>query len=283
MLISLSRFRFLLSWGISLGLAQTAFAVLPLTSGDVLLMLRGGSSAAEVSRELASRKVLEPLTPDLQKKLVAAGADASLISLYERSLLSDQKAAAARTDLEQRKNAQALSRAKTMEEIASIPEPARSTGIAGSVSPFLQSLQGDLVTATNEKYRGSLANKRFIGLYFSASWCGPCREFTPDFVQFYQQLKGQHSDFEVIFVSRDKSEKEMLKYMTGDQMPWPALAFSASESAKLSIDKYKKGGIPNLVLLDSNGQILSESYRNGDYVGPREVLSDWVNLYSPKK
>jgi nucleoredoxin len=29
-----------------------------------------------------------------------------------------------------------------------------------------------------------------IGLYFSAHWCGPCRQFTPQLVKMYEKLTG---------------------------------------------------------------------------------------------
>jgi thiol-disulfide isomerase/thioredoxin len=36
-----------------------------------------------------------------------------------------------------------------------------------------------------------------VALYFSASWCKPCREFTPKLVELYNKKKAEGEDFEV--------------------------------------------------------------------------------------
>ncbi len=47
---------------------------------------------------------------------------------------------------------------------------------------------------------------KFVLLYFSAHWCPPCRGFTPILKEYYEALKAQRSDFEIIFVSSDENE-----------------------------------------------------------------------------
>ena len=44
-------------------------------------------------------------------------------------------------------------------------------------------LPADLVDANGEA-RSTNFKDKFIGLYFSASWCGPFRQFTPQLVSF---------------------------------------------------------------------------------------------------
>jgi thiol-disulfide isomerase/thioredoxin len=41
-----------------------------------------------------------------------------------------------------------------------------------------------------------LAGKKFVALYFSASWCGPCKKFTPFFTVTYEDL-GDKDEVEV--------------------------------------------------------------------------------------
>lgn len=53
----------------------------------------------------------------------------------------------------------------------------------------------------------ALAGKT-LGIYFSAHWCGPCRTFTPLLAQVYKAVRQKHSDFEILFVSGDKSEAQ---------------------------------------------------------------------------
>lgn len=138
-------------------------------------------------------------------------------------------------------------------------------------------LQGKLVQlqggALRPQVAGRLEGVQFYALYFSAAWCGPCRQFTPRLVRAYQELRAAYPEFEVVLVSADQSAGEMQKYMIGDRMPWPALRFDQIRQAG-EIMRYAGDGIPCLVLVDAAGRVLSDSYRGGNYVGPQAVLDD---------
>jgi nucleoredoxin len=118
----------------------------------------------------------------------------------------------------------------------------------------------------------ALQDAKFVAVYFSASWCPPCRAFTPELVQFYNQQKQVRAPFEVILVSSDKDAAAMGRYMKDHAMTWPAIAFDKRRTSPLA--KYAGNGIPCLVLLDQNGKVLSHSYEGSRYVGPRKVLND---------
>jgi len=118
-----------------------------------------------------------------------------------------------------------------------------------------------------------LAGVKFYALYFSASWCPPCREFTPGLVDAYGKIRELYPEFELVLVNRDQSAQDMEAYMRGDGMQWPALGWDAIRFAG-EINRYAGEGIPDLVLVNENGQVLSDSFRDGSYVGPDTVLDD---------
>jgi len=108
----------------------------------------------------------------------------------------------------------------------------------------------------------------FYAFYYSAKWCGPCRRFTPDLVEFYNDMRKEgYDDFEIVFVSSDRSKSQMRQYMDEDAMPWPAVKFGKREHTLL--EKMSGNGIPCLVITDRKGRILVHSYKDGEYVGPR--------------
>ncbi len=150
-------------------------------------------------------------------------------------------------------------------------------GASGEGGPIFDSLKGDLVKSTGTrlaKYDASaLSEVEYYGIYYSASWCPPCRQFTPDLVRWYNRIKKTNPQFELIFVSSDETEADMAGYMKEDKMKWPALDFAKKRSNRV-LTKYSGSGIPCLVLVDRSGKVLSDSYVNGKYVGPRKVMED---------
>src|SRR5215213_3757856 len=83
-------------------------------------------------------------------------------------------------------------------------------------SPIFPALSGDLVSLQGGKVKkfdeAPLAQTKYFAIYYSAEWCPPCRAFTPDLVKWYERTKTENPQFELIFVSSDRSSDEMEKY-----------------------------------------------------------------------
>lgn len=95
-------------------------------------------------------------------------------------------------------------------------------------------------------------NGKIVGLYFSASWCGPCRNFTPKLCEVYNELLSK-GDFEVVFVSADEDEESFNGYFS--KMPWLAVPFSDSATRERLDQHFSVRGIPYLVILDAAGNV----------------------------
>jgi nucleoredoxin len=111
----------------------------------------------------------------------------------------------------------------------------------------------------------ALAGKKVVGLYFSADWCGPCRQFTPELVSFYNRMnsrRGKKDQFEIVWISRCRDVDSYVQYFA--QMPWVALPpdEAMGERGQALGEKYKIKGIPGLVLLDDLGQVIVLDARN---------------------
>jgi nucleoredoxin len=161
------------------------------------------------------------------------------------------------------------------------PSPGASKPTAAApTNEIVDRLNGKLVIyngSSLERFEASaLKGKKYLAVYFSASWCGPCRKFTPRLVDWYDGHKSQLDKFDVIFVSQDNSKEEMLEYMKQDGMPWPALKFANASGSPL--EKYSGRGIPCLVVIDQQGKVLSHSYKGEEYLGPFRVIRDLEGL-----
>jgi nucleoredoxin len=108
-------------------------------------------------------------------------------------------------------------------------------------------------------------------IYFSASWCPPCQAFTPQLVEWYK-AHGDAATMPLLFVSHDHDAAAMRQYMSDDHMPWWGVAYG-SGSAQALKHAYCGSGIPDLVLLDDHGRVLSDSFDGGRYLGPQQVLA----------
>ena len=100
------------------------------------------------------------------------------------------------------------------------------------------------------------ANNEIVGLYFSASWCGPCQRFTPELKRVYEELRAAGKRFEVVFVSADRDQDAFDGYYS--KMPWLALTYEQRELAADLNRLYNVNGIPTLVLLNpKDGSVIT--------------------------
>lgn len=106
---------------------------------------------------------------------------------------------------------------------------------------------------------------KVVGLYFSAHWCPPCRGFTPKLVDFYNKLKATGRNFEIVFVSSDKNQKEFDEYYS--EMPWLALPYSDRDRKNALSKKFKVSGIPSFIIMDTDGSTICKDGRS-------EVMED---------
>ncbi|KAK4263201.1 hypothetical protein QN277_028649 [Acacia crassicarpa] len=129
--------------------------------------------------------------------------------------------------------------------------------VAHDIQSILSSSERDYLVRNNgdqvkiESFKG----KR-VGLYFSASWCPPCRRFTPTLKELYNKEVSSKGDLEIIYVSSDTAEDGFKGYFS--KMPWLAIPFSDSQTPNRLTELFKVPGIPNLLILDENGKLATD-------------------------
>lgn len=151
---------------------------------------------------------------------------------------------------------------------------------AQPVETVRHALEDALVRPTTHRfvpYRWS-SEPEIIALYFGADWCAPCHEFVPKLRSVYAQLRASGASTEVVFVSLDRSEKEMLRYMQRQQMPWPSVDYRRLRSMP-SIHQLAGKGPPNLVLIDRAGYMVASAWAGDNYEGPTDVLKIWLQYF----
>jgi nucleoredoxin len=272
-----------------LALTLATAAMLPLTTSDLSLMLRAGYSVTTIEAELATRHFADQLDEAKRNQLIKAGATPQLLEAIEsgkfavpkdeleksRQKMEDQARDRALL-AEQAKRNDTLYQNQLLKQRARVVTQGSADAIAGAAKGNLVRFKnGNLVSCYDEE----LAPKQIYGLYFSAHWCGPCRKFTPQLVAYYNQIAREHPEFEIIFVSADKSAAGMAAYMRESSMPWPAIEYSKLANVP-ALQKYAGRGIPDLVIVDASGKVLADSYVSGKYVGPARALDDLSAIFA---
>lgn len=111
----------------------------------------------------------------------------------------------------------------------------------------------NIINKDNQQF--NLDDKKIIGLYFSASWCPPCRKFTPVISTLYEDMIEYYDDIEFVFISSDKSNIEFNEYW--DKMSFPALSYEYRDKKEELVKLYDVGPIPALIFIDTNRELIT--------------------------
>ena len=119
----------------------------------------------------------------------------------------------------------------------------------------------------------SVLKDKVVGLYFSAHWCPPCRNFTPLLKDFYNELDGEA--FEIVFVSLDRSADDLKKYLDEAHGEWYYLAQGDAKIQELST-KFGVSGIPALIIVKADGTLVTKDGRSVvQSKPPKQALAAW--------
>jgi thiol-disulfide isomerase/thioredoxin len=122
----------------------------------------------------------------------------------------------------------------------------------------------------NNVFPKHIVSQKYLFLYFSASWCGPCHKFNPKLIEWYNS-NGGGKDFEIILVGRDEDTASIKRYVKDQKFPFIAFEKKGKRFEEIS-KKYCGPGIPCLVLLNEKDEVIADSYKNGKYLGPQAPL-----------
>ncbi len=253
-------------------------------------MLRSGYTSDSVLAEITTRRALDPLDPATKKSLLDFGASPQLIAAlesghYEVSSLEADQARQRETDAAARRAAQIEQDHKLntlyQAQLAAGRDKVAPPPPGGTL--LLESLKQKLVRChdgTISRADGSeLEKKKYVALYYSAHWCAPCRKFTPQLVEYYNRVAPAHPEFEIIFVSSDRSRFGWETYIQEARMPW--LAIEYDQLADLSGVKSLGGdGIPSLLVVDEGSHVIASSYDGDKYLGPQNALAALDKIFA---
>lgn len=125
----------------------------------------------------------------------------------------------------------------------SAAEPKNCKDLLGKV------FQGKNGNVTLDSMKG-----KYIGIYFSASYCGACHKFTPKLVNVYNKLKSK-GNFEVIWATKDKNEADAMAYFK--EMPWPMIPYADNYRVYYLLDHFGLQFIPTLTIIDPDFNLVN--------------------------
>ncbi len=122
---------------------------------------------------------------------------------------------------------------------------------------------------------------QFIGLYFSASWCMPCRYFTSIMMDFYKKINQKTKNMEIVFVTRDHTDSQFADYYK--KMPWIAIPFWDKYRINRICLGFAVSRIPTLLIFDNNGNLLTRDGVSDIEEYGLNAFNSWITLREKKK
>ena len=92
---------------------------------------------------------------------------------------------------------------------------------------------------------------------FWATWCGPCRAELPNVKRAYREYHDR--GFDVVGISIDDDTKALDDFLEDEKLPWVTLHDKGKDDAHPMADYYGIMGIPTVILVGKDGNVVSLS------------------------
>ncbi|CAD8136002.1 unnamed protein product [Paramecium pentaurelia] len=145
---------------------------------------------------------------------------------------------------------------------------------------FSQFLSENLQEGNEIKPKPDFSKYQFWGLYFSASWCPPCRQFTGMLKNFYDEIR-KSKTFEIVLVTHDENERDFMKYY--QKMPWLAIPWSEKMAISYLTRICKPQTIPHLCIFDQDGNYVTCGARDDIAMYGMKAWNHWEDIAEERR
>ncbi|XP_003739673.1 nucleoredoxin-like protein 2 [Galendromus occidentalis] len=140
----------------------------------------------------------------------------------------------------------------------------------------LQLIRRDGTNCTIEQ----LDDAQFIALYFASQRSGACRAFRGLLSSVVHELRISGRCLNVIVVSLDRSNAEMMDLLTDCRDYWPAVPFE-SDARMALLHRFDVVQTPTVVILNRNGNVVSVFGRDYIEIDGADVWDRWTKGTNP--
>jgi Thioredoxin-like len=243
-------------------------------------MLRSGYSSDAVLRELATRHFADVFDETVEQQLTRAGASESLINALRNGshvATAAEISAAREKVIAQERQTKLVTQPTPRPQVPSsrTTPPSQPAAISRPPNAIYEVLQGNLVHLERSELRKLddelVKKKKLYLLFYSSNSSELARAITSSLVTFYHRVASFHPEFEIIFLSQDRTAYAMDIYVNRAEMPWPAVVFE--KTAGKIAGRRVVYEVPYLVLVSGDSKVLysSSGAQNSD---PVKVIAD---------
>lgn len=267
----------LLLLALGAGAAPLRAAAPPLTVRDLSLMARGGFSQEEILAEAAKRRLAVQFDDTAAQTLREAGMAPALIARLQEPAFQLGEADAARAAAQAAANQETARQRDAFETQLAQSSRVNAAELARRAEArqtMVKLLDGKLVRLEGSEFKEyrieELREVRLFAFYFACNWTPACRDTTRAVIEWYKKIKPAHPEFELIFVSRDKSELSMDEHVRKVAMPFPVVRFGSRDEA--AIQAFGGAPMPWLGAVSRSGMALTTNLETRQFIEPGHVL-----------
>jgi hypothetical protein len=238
-------------------------------------MLRSGYSSDAVLRELAIRHFADVFDGTVAEQLTRAGASESLINALRNgshvATASEISAAREKVIAQESQTSLVTQPAPRPQVPSSRTTLPSGPAISRPPNAIYEVLQGNLVHLERGELRKLddelVKKKKLYLLFYSSNSSELARAITSSLVTLYHRVASFHPEFEIIFLSQDRTAYAMETYVQQTEMPWPAVVFEKTAGRKVISQ------VPYLILVSGDSKVLysSSGTQNSDQA---KVIAD---------
>ncbi len=125
--------------------------------------------------------------------------------------------------------------------------------ITASIAPVVKVFDGNSYVDTEIN-----GNPDYYIIYFSASWCPPCRQSVPQLVKKYHNEISKLDNLELVHVSADKKLSQAEAWAKKESFPWPTIL--GADVQNTVIKNIKTNAVPTYVLVTKDGKEIARAH-----------------------